>query len=47
MIKYYRIPQLELVGVCEEDEAASLLATRPDIKLTDCDFDEMLRPFRL
>lgn len=41
--KVLQNPALELVGVCEEDEAASLLATRPDIKLTDCDFDEMLR----
>ena len=41
--KVLRHPALELCAVCEEDEAASLLAMRPDIKLTDRDFDEMLR----
>lgn len=41
--KVLRNPALELIAVCEEDETASLLPTRPDVKLTDRDFDEMLR----
>ena len=36
-------PGLELAAVCEEDAAASLLSSRPDIRLTDSNFDEMLR----
>lgn len=41
--KMLKHPEIEIVAICEEDEPASLLAKRPEIKLTDTDFDAMLK----
>ncbi|MDR0932576.1 MAG: Gfo/Idh/MocA family oxidoreductase [Victivallales bacterium] len=35
-------PEWELVAICEESPAESLLVDRPDIKLTHADFDQLL-----